>query len=169
MKFKNKIPQAHVICGFIGSGKTTFAKQLEKETGVMRITKDEWMIRIFGNNPIIDKFAEYDGKVTELSRDIAFQFLEYGNDIIIDEGFWVKSQREEIRNRVEKIGAKYILYYVKCPMNLMKKRIIERNKNIHTDSFVISESMFDNYVKYWNPPKQDEKYILINEQNDIML
>jgi predicted kinase len=44
-----KQPIAHIICGFIGSGKTTFARKLEKETGAIRITKDEWIIKIFGN------------------------------------------------------------------------------------------------------------------------
>jgi adenylate kinase family enzyme len=40
MQEKNK-PVAHIIVGFIGAGKTTFARKLEKETGVMRFTKDE--------------------------------------------------------------------------------------------------------------------------------
>lgn len=47
MKQTNK-PIAHLICGFIGSGKTTFARKLEKETGAARFTKDEWMVRLFG-------------------------------------------------------------------------------------------------------------------------
>jgi predicted ATPase len=44
----------YVLCGFIGAGKTTFAKQLEAQTGAVRITKDEWLIRIVGNEPAID-------------------------------------------------------------------------------------------------------------------
>jgi len=31
----------YLICGFIGAGKTTFAKMLEKKTGAVRIVKDE--------------------------------------------------------------------------------------------------------------------------------
>lgn len=66
-------PTAYVICGFIGAGKTTFARKLEKETGAIRITKDEWMIKIFGNKIASDdNFAEYDKNVTELAKDIAF-------------------------------------------------------------------------------------------------
>jgi len=37
-------PIVYVICGFIGAGKTTFAKKLEEKTGAVRITKDEWSI-----------------------------------------------------------------------------------------------------------------------------
>ena len=42
-------PIAYIISGFIGAGKTTFARKLEKETGAIRITKDEWVIKNFGN------------------------------------------------------------------------------------------------------------------------
>jgi predicted kinase len=33
-------PIVYLICGFIGAGKTTFAKKLEEKTGAVRITKD---------------------------------------------------------------------------------------------------------------------------------
>jgi predicted kinase len=57
MHDKNK-PVAHIIIGFIGSGKTTFARKLEKETGAVRFTKDEWMVRVFGNIPKSNQFAK---------------------------------------------------------------------------------------------------------------
>jgi len=158
-----KHPVAYIICGFIGSGKTTFAKKLEKETGAFRITKDEWMIKIFGNSPLIEKFDEYDNKVIELSRSAALQLLSHGIDVIIDEGFWVRSQREEIKRRIEQRGATAVLYYVKCPMDIMKKRTIDRSGDPPEDSFKISGKMFDNYAKYWEPPADDESYILATE------
>jgi len=52
----------YLICGFIGAGKTTFAKKLEEKSGAVRITKDEWSIRIIGSDPAIDGYAEWDQK-----------------------------------------------------------------------------------------------------------
>jgi len=70
----NKQPIAYVICGFIGAGKTTFARKLEHETKAIRITKDEWIIKIFGNKITSDKnFERYDKNITELATDIAFK------------------------------------------------------------------------------------------------
>ncbi len=160
MNFKNKTPTAYIICGFIGAGKTTFSRKLEKDTGAIRITKDTWMIKIFGNSPTFEKFEEFDDKVSKLSRDTAFQLLEKGIDVIIDEGFWVKSQREEMKRRVERLGAKAVLYYVKCPMEVMKKRTLERSGNPSEDSFKISGKLFEQYAKYWEAPTSDEGYIL---------
>jgi predicted kinase len=33
----------YLVCGLPGAGKTTFAKQLELETGALRLCPDEWM------------------------------------------------------------------------------------------------------------------------------
>ena len=96
----NKQPIAYVICGFIGSGKTTFAKKLEKKTGAVRITKDEWSISLIGNDPTIDGYAEWDSKIIKLSRDVAIQLVEKGIDVIIDEGFWEKEQRIKMKKRI---------------------------------------------------------------------
>ena len=71
-----KTPTVYLICGFIGAGKTTFSKKLEKETGALRITKDEWMVRIFGNVPVKDDFETLDTNVAQLATDFAFQLVE---------------------------------------------------------------------------------------------
>lgn len=94
-----KKPVAHIVVGFIGSGKTTFARKLEKETGAVRFTKDEWLVRMFDNTPPKDKFEEYDNKMASLATDMALKCLTAGIDVIIDESFWEKEQRDEIRER----------------------------------------------------------------------
>ena len=53
----------YVLCGFIGAGKTTFAKKLAEQTGAVRITKDEWLIQMVGNDPTIDGYADYDSRM----------------------------------------------------------------------------------------------------------
>ncbi len=158
-----KKPIAYIICGFIGAGKTSFARKLEKETGAIRITKDEWMIRIFGNKIISsDKFEEYDHNITQLSRELALNIIKSGNDVIIDEGFWTKSQREEMKQKIIESGGKPLLYYVKCSLEDMRNRTINRSKKPSDDSFDINEEMFDKYLKYWQPPTIDENYLQAN-------
>jgi predicted kinase len=158
----SKPPIAYVICGFIGAGKTTFARKLEKEIKAIRITKDEWMIKIFGNKITSDMdFERYDKNVTELAREFAFKILKSGGDVIIDEGFWVKSQRDDIKKKILYIGAKPILYYVECPVEKMRERVVNRSKTPSLDSFEINEEMFDKYLKYWEPPIVEEDFLLV--------
>ena len=166
MKKLNKKPTAHLICGFIGSGKSIFAKKLEKETGAVRFTKDEWMIRIFGHNPQkIDGFKKYDERMTKLTTDVALECVNAGHDVVIDDGFWFKSQREEIYNQITELGANYLLYYIKCPDEVGKNRALQRSKNPSKDSFIIDEDMYNFYKKYFEAPSGGEKFILIDTNN----
>ena len=159
----NAKPTVYVLCGFIGAGKTTFARKLEERTGAVRITKDEWLIRLIGNDPTIDGYADLDSKVCEFSRDLAFQLVEKGIDVIIDEGFWEKEQRVALRRRIESMGAAEVLYYLDTPIETIRERVARRNTSLTKDSFRISREMLDNYLTYWQPPTEDEGYLLASE------
>ncbi len=156
-------PIVYLTCGFIGAGKTTFAKKLEEKTGAVRITKDEWSIRLIGNDPTIDGYEEWDHKICGLSRDVAFQIAEKGIDVIIDEGLWAREHRDEMRRRTVAIGAKTVMYYVETPIETIRERVVGRNDNLTKDSFEISREMLEKYLTYWQPPSEDEDYILASE------
>lgn len=156
-------PIAYVICGFIGAGKTTFAKKLEQKTGAVRITKDEWSISLIGNDPTIHGYAEWDYKIVGLSRNIAFYLIEKGIDVIIDEGFWEKEQRTGMRRRIEALGARTVLYYLDTPINTIRTRVARRNDTLTNDSFEISSEMLDGYLMHWQPPTEDEDYVLASD------
>jgi len=156
-------PIVYLICGFIGAGKTTFAKKLEEKTSAVRITKDEWSISLIGNDSTIDGYAEWDTKIIELSRNVAFQLVKKGIDVIIDEGFWEKEQRVKMKNRIEALGAKEVLYYLDTPIETIRERVVGRNVNLTKESFKINREMLDNYLKYWQAPTEDEDYVLASE------
>lgn len=163
MVFMKRAPTVYLLCGFIGAGKTTFAKKLEERTGAVRITKDEWSISLIGNDPAINGYAEWDIKITELSRNVAFQLVEKGIDVIIDEGFWEKETRDEMKRRIREIGAKEVLYYLDTPTEMIRERVAGRSNSLTRESFKISREMLDNYLQYWEPPTEDEGYILASE------
>lgn len=129
----------------------------------MRITKDEWSIRLIGNDPTIDGYEEWDHKICGLTRDFAFYLAEKGIDVIIDEGFWAREQRDEMRRRANAVGARAVMYYVETPIETIRERVAGRNNNLTKDSFKISRAMLDNYLMYWQPPSEAEDYILAIE------
>jgi len=129
----------------------------------VRITKDEWSISLIGNDPTIDGYAEWDTKIIGLSRNVAFQLAEKGIDVIMDEGFWERETRAEMKRRIEAIGAKEVLYYLETPIETIRERVVGRNNNFIKESFKISREMLDNYLKYWEPPGEDEDYVLASE------
>lgn len=159
---KNNTPTAYLLCGFIGSGKTTYAKKLEKDFEAIRFTKDEWMVKIFGNNPQKeDNFVNYDGNMTKLTTEIALKCLRFGISVVIDDGFWYREQRNEIRKQIKEIGAITNLYYMDTPVEVMKSRTIKRSENPSIESFYITEEEFNNYLNMFEPPSLDEEFITI--------
>ena len=153
-------PTVYLICGFIGAGKSTFSKKLEEKTGAVRVTKDEWSVRLIGNNPTIDGYAEWDSKITGLSRDVAFYLAEKGIDIILDEGFWERKTRDQMRKRAEAIGVKSVMYDLDTPIEQIRERVLGRNNNLTKESFEISREMLEGHLRYWEPPTEDEEFIL---------
>lgn len=62
-------PTIYLMYGFLGFGKTTLAKKLEKELPAMRLTHDEIMLQRYGRNP--DNFEERYKKVDKFIRNEA--------------------------------------------------------------------------------------------------
>ncbi|WP_084678562.1 AAA family ATPase [Actinopolymorpha alba] len=55
------MPTAHLIHGYIGAGKTTFAKRIEQDAAAVRFSADEWLTTLYG-----DDEAEIDvGAITD--------------------------------------------------------------------------------------------------------
>ncbi len=159
---QNNKATVYLIAGFIGSGKTTFSKKLEAETGALRFTKDEWMIKVHGNNPKAENFAKFDDLLANLATDIALKCAAHGVDVIIDDGFWFKKQRADILKRIDSIGATVKGYYLRCPKNILEERVLERSKQPSDDSFVIDKEMFTKYYEFFEEPDPAENYILID-------
>lgn len=40
----------YFVCGFIGSGKTTYSKAIAEKHGAFRFSIDEWMIPLYGEH-----------------------------------------------------------------------------------------------------------------------
>lgn len=154
------MPTAHLICGYIGSGKTTFARQLETDTGARRFTHDEWMVKRYGSNPPADRFQQY---YDEVSADIwndALALLTQGQDIILDFGFWKRADRDDARARLLSYDVKF--YVVVCDLDTAWDRVQERNKNTGSEYLLIERNTFETLLQQVEPIGQDEQVILVD-------
>ena len=73
---RSKMPTAHLIHGFLGAGKTTFARQLECNIPAIRFAHDEWVTHFYGNNPPAEHFADFCRRVSEQVEEIWLRCLE---------------------------------------------------------------------------------------------
>ena len=76
----------HLMHGFIGFGKTTVAKQIERDLHLVRLTHDEIMRERYGRNP-----QDFDTKykiVDDYIRKETERLIKQGQDVVLDYGFW---------------------------------------------------------------------------------
>jgi predicted kinase len=148
---------AHLIHGFLGVGKTTFARRLERELRAARYTPDEWMVRRHGEDPPADKFA---GFLEAIFADINAEWprvLAGGRDVILDFGFWTRESRDEARQLAANVGAATRLYRLECPEPVARARCRARNENLD-GSLVITDNTYDVLRARFRPLDPDEAF-----------
>ena len=148
----------HLLCGLPGSGKTTFARELEETHRAVRYTYDEWMVQLYGRAP--EQFETLFNRVSKLIWRIATRNLALGTDVILDKGFWYKRDRENTRHAAAAIGAETKLYFFDASIEVLRKRVLTRSKS-DQDSLWINDQAFTEFINRFEPPSDDEDFVLI--------
>src|SRR3954453_8034774 len=100
------------MVGLPCSGKTTLAQQLEREQSALRLTTDEWHIRLFGQDVEEPEHDARHGLIEALLWTIASRALELGTNVILDFGFWAQEEREDYRSRAKQLGASSEVHFL---------------------------------------------------------
>src|SRR5271165_4835588 len=116
-------PLLVLICGLPGAGKTTLARRLAEEIPALRLTGDEWMAHL--GFDLHDEAAR--DRVEVLFWQLAQQALALGQSVVLESGFWLRSDRDEKRLRARALGASVELHYLDVPMDERWRRIEARN------------------------------------------
>jgi predicted kinase len=151
---------AHLIHGYLGAGKTTFARRLEASLPGIRFTHDEWMARLYGDDPPVENFQRFYQRVSEQIDSVWPRCLELGVDVVLDLGFWSRRQRDDVRARIAAMGATSRLYLLSCPDALAWQRIEKRNAGLN-GSLYISRNTFEELKSRFEPLDADEDHCAI--------
>ena len=147
----------HMMVGLPGSGKTTEAKKLEKELRALRLTPDEWQYFLFGHDINEPEHDERHTKIEELMWEIAVKVLKLGCDVILDFGFWTKSERDEFRRKAHSFKATSKIHYMNTPNDVIWKRLDARNQLAGKNAvFYVSKEEFDEWARLFEIPTKEE-------------
>ncbi len=155
--YPGEMATAHLLFGFLGAGKTTLAKELEWRHDAVRFTPDEWMARLFGEDPQADLFEMKAATILDLMEPLWLRCLGLGNDVVLDYGLWRRSERDHIRGLVQGCRARSLLYSVECPEAVARMRVERRNREAHRSLFIAPET-FDLLKLRFEPLQQDESF-----------
>ncbi len=146
----------HLMVGLPCSGKTTLAQKLEHELPALRLTTDEWHIRLFGQDA---KEPEHDTRhslIETILWDIASRALELGMNVILDFGFWARQEREDYRSRAKQLGVSSEVHYLDVSEDELLRRLEVRNSRPSQESFLISEEAMKPWIASFQKPTPDE-------------
>lgn len=153
----------HLMVGLPCSGKTTLARELERKHDALRLTPDEWHIRLFGHDFGEDMEESDETKhdlrhdaVESLMWDVAARVLVLGMDVILDFGCWAKSQRDAFRSKAHELGADFKIHFTNVSDEALFKRLKYRNAQLPEGTFHIPEDKLKEWMQLFEPPSQDE-------------
>jgi predicted kinase len=86
----------------------------------------------------------------------AARALQLGNNVILDFGFWGKSEREEYRTRAARVGANTVIHFLNVPEEELLARLEVRNANLPAGTFQIPTSKLLEWMQIFQAPSEDE-------------
>ncbi|MFN2556590.1 MAG: AAA family ATPase [Nitriliruptorales bacterium] len=149
---------AHLVHGYIAAGKTTFSRRLETATGAVRVSADEWYIKLYvgeETTPHLDRAAWR--RLMSVLDELWPVLLERDVDVILDFGFWSRAGRDRARQLAEAAGATVQLYEVICDESVARARCQARNQRPH-GHFQIDRAAFDDLKATFEPLAADEEW-----------
>lgn len=131
-----------MMCGICGSGKTTYAKQKEKE-GYVRLSIDEEMWKTYGRKGIDYPNEQYE-KLSEIV-EMALQkellsLIQQGKHVVLDFSFWNKANRA---------------YY-------------KRNQSLNANSpFIITNEILEHHYNDFQEPCGEGEKVILQEEDCV--
>jgi predicted kinase len=144
------------MVGLPCSGKTTLAQKLEREKAALRLTPDEWQVRLFGQDA---EEPEHDARHTLIETmlwNIASRALALGTNVILDFGFWAREEREDFRSRAKKLGASSEVHFLDVSEEELLRRLEIRNSQPSQEYFHITAEMVKPWILFFQRPTSDE-------------
>lgn len=154
----------YFVCGFIGSGKTTYSKQLAEAHGAFRFSIDEWMIPLYGEHMEREVFDRRLATLEELFKSSAMQLFALGVPVIFDFGFWRKTERSTFIGWASRLGVESEMHYLDVPFEVCKHRATARNSELQGKSYEMTPEMLDLFWSCFETPTPDENVVWVHRE-----
>ncbi|MFD1316021.1 AAA family ATPase [Namhaeicola litoreus] len=151
----------HLIVGNTGSGKTTFANELKRNTKGILFSIDTWNKTLF----LADKkpedglewFLERIERAEKMIEGLVHQLENTKIDSILDLGFSKFEHREKFRKFAQIYGYRIKIHFLDVPKEIRWERVMKRNKEKgDTFEFEVTKENFEFMETWFEKPSLKE-------------
>ncbi|MFI6165042.1 AAA family ATPase [Micromonospora haikouensis] len=124
-------PVVYLLVGLPGSGKSTYARTLERD-GVLRLSVDEQMMTRhgrLGKDYPTEQHLDLLGPVVDAVRRQLITAVKSGRTVVLDHGLGRRSERDEYKQLVTSLGATWRLLHFQVERDELLRRLAVRNES----------------------------------------
>ncbi|MCZ2444509.1 MAG: ATP-binding protein [Flavobacteriales bacterium] len=141
-----------LLCGLPGAGKSTLAKKLASKMPATVMSPDKEMYE--RNIDLYDEKARAKVEAEQWQR--AKELLKKGDTVILENGFWGRSERDELRLEARALGARVELHYLNVSFEELWRRVEVRNSNGEASDAPMTKAMLEKAATQIQPPDNAE-------------
>lgn len=151
----------HMVCGKIGSGKSTLTRRLAAQPRTVLVSEDDWLARLYPNE--IHAIADYlrcAGRLRDAMAVHVEALLVAGTSVVLDFPSNTTATRAWARGVFERAGASHRLHYLDVPDAVCKARLRARNLS-GEHPFEATDEEFDQITAHFVAPTVAEGFDVI--------
>lgn len=141
-----------LLCGLPGAGKTSRAKKLAKEMPAIVMSPDQAMYE--RGISFFDEKARTKIETEQWQR--AKKLLKEGYNVVLENGFWDRSERDQLRLESHSMGVRIELHFLDVPFEELWRRIDARNKHETRTGALLTRERLEQLAKHMQVPDAAE-------------
>ena len=155
------VPVLYLLCGKIGAGKSTLARQLAARPATILISEDHWTSTLFADQlKTIEDYGRLSARLRAAMAPHIVDILRQGLSVVLDFPANTVRQRAWMRSLIEQTGMPHELHHLDVPDAICKQRLRQRNAG-GEHQFQVSDEEFEQFTAHFVPPAADEGFNVI--------
>jgi predicted kinase len=155
------MPTLYLVCGKIGSGKTTLARQLAARPATLLISEDHWNSTLWADE--LKTIEDYGRLSTRLRAAMAphiVAILKQDLSVVLDFAANTVKQRAWARSVIDAAEVPHELHVMNMPDAICLQRLHQRNASGQHE-FHVTDAEFEQFTRFYVPPSPDEGFTVV--------
>ena len=121
------------------------------------------MLSMFGQH-CGEMHEEYAARAEKYLLEKSLEIISAGSDVILDWGFWKRTQRDRLRGFYAERNIRCEFHLVRVDMETWRERIAQRNRDVGSGdetAYFVDENLLEKFSRLYEEPQNDEADVII--------